>query len=163
MYSIYSMHNCITMLNVCIWRFFRFNNTTVHFSSVGWKVLHESFYWFNQKIRLRGTIRSRFPRKEMILPPSWTMAAATRKKALRFFSQFGAFILTRFGFWNCFSMLMLFAERADVKRYVKSSVDRLQWCSINTCDLQSFNKRIFIMKVLVLKLDLTDVFVHHHA
>lgn len=44
------------------------------------------------------------------------MAAATRKKALRFFSQFGAFILTRFGFWNCFSMLMLFAERADVKR-----------------------------------------------
>jgi len=46
------------------------------------------------------------------------MAAATRKKALRFFSQFGAFILTRFGFWNSFSMLMLFAERADVKRYV---------------------------------------------
>ncbi|XP_030631656.1 transmembrane protein 101 [Chanos chanos] len=44
------------------------------------------------------------------------MAAPSRKKALRFFSQFGAFILTRFGFWNCFSMLMLFAERADVKR-----------------------------------------------
>ncbi|TRY60598.1 hypothetical protein DNTS_007562 [Danionella cerebrum] len=44
------------------------------------------------------------------------MAATSRKKALRFFSQFGAFILTRFSFWNCFSMLMLFAERADVKR-----------------------------------------------
>uniref|UniRef100_A0A8C1SQM3 Transmembrane protein 101-like n=1 Tax=Cyprinus carpio TaxID=7962 RepID=A0A8C1SQM3_CYPCA len=44
------------------------------------------------------------------------MAAVTSKKALRFFSQFGAFILTRFSFWNCFSMLMLFAERADVKR-----------------------------------------------
>ncbi|XP_056627497.1 transmembrane protein 101 [Triplophysa dalaica] len=44
------------------------------------------------------------------------MAAATSKKAMRFLSQFGAFILTRFGFWNSFSMLMLFAERADVKR-----------------------------------------------
>lgn len=46
-----------------------------------------------------------------------TMAAPSGKQALRFLSQFGAFILTRFGFWNCFSMLMLFAERADSKRY----------------------------------------------
>ncbi|KAM6951874.1 transmembrane protein 101 [Aplochiton taeniatus] len=44
------------------------------------------------------------------------MAAPSRKQVLRFLSQFGAFILTRFGFWNCFSMLMLFAERADAKR-----------------------------------------------
>lgn len=45
-----------------------------------------------------------------------TMAAPSGKQAMRFLSQFGAFILTRFGFWNCFSMLMLFAERADSKR-----------------------------------------------
>ncbi|KAG5263039.1 hypothetical protein AALO_G00281780 [Alosa alosa] len=44
------------------------------------------------------------------------MAAPGRRELLRTLSQFGAFILTRFGFWNCFSMLMLFAERADVKR-----------------------------------------------
>ncbi|XP_015458693.1 transmembrane protein 101 isoform X2 [Astyanax mexicanus] len=44
------------------------------------------------------------------------MAAPSRREALRLLSQLGAFILTRFGFWNCFSMLMLFAERADVKR-----------------------------------------------
>ncbi|XP_063077412.1 transmembrane protein 101 [Engraulis encrasicolus] len=44
------------------------------------------------------------------------MAAPGRREVLRFISQFGSFILTRFGFWNCFSMLMLFAERADVKR-----------------------------------------------
>ncbi|XP_019721254.1 transmembrane protein 101 [Hippocampus comes] len=44
------------------------------------------------------------------------MAAPNRKQLLRFLSQFGAFILTRFGFWNCFCMLMLFAERADSKR-----------------------------------------------
>ncbi|KAI5617642.1 transmembrane protein 101 [Silurus asotus] len=44
------------------------------------------------------------------------MAAPSKRQMLRFISQFGAFILTRFGFWNCFSMLMLFAERADVKR-----------------------------------------------
>ncbi|KAM7381313.1 hypothetical protein PAMA_012253 [Pampus argenteus] len=44
------------------------------------------------------------------------MAAPNRKQLLRFLCQLGAFILTRFGFWNCFSMLMLFAERADSKR-----------------------------------------------
>ncbi|CAL8305999.1 unnamed protein product [Boreogadus saida] len=44
------------------------------------------------------------------------MAAPSRKQVLKFLCQFGAFILTRFGFWNCFSMLMLFAERADAKR-----------------------------------------------
>ncbi|RXN00237.1 Transmembrane protein 101 [Acipenser ruthenus] len=44
------------------------------------------------------------------------MAADSRKQILRLLSRFGAIILTRFGFWNCFSMLMLFAERADVKR-----------------------------------------------
>ncbi|XP_076856890.1 transmembrane protein 101 isoform X1 [Brachyhypopomus gauderio] len=44
------------------------------------------------------------------------MAAPSRKEVLRVIMQFGAFILTRVGFWNCFSMLMLFAERADVKR-----------------------------------------------
>ncbi|XP_072312626.1 transmembrane protein 101 [Eucyclogobius newberryi] len=44
------------------------------------------------------------------------MAAPSRKQLFRFLSQMGAFILTRFGFWNCFSMLMLFAERADSKR-----------------------------------------------
>ncbi|XP_010768971.1 transmembrane protein 101 [Notothenia coriiceps] len=44
------------------------------------------------------------------------MAAPSRKQTLRFLSQLGAFILTRFGFWNCFTMLMLFAERADSKR-----------------------------------------------
>ncbi|XP_051274715.1 transmembrane protein 101 [Dicentrarchus labrax] len=44
------------------------------------------------------------------------MAAPSRKQTFRFLSQLGAFILTRFGFWNCFSMLMLFAERADSKR-----------------------------------------------
>ncbi|XP_077406509.1 transmembrane protein 101 [Vanacampus margaritifer] len=44
------------------------------------------------------------------------MAAPSRKQLLRFLSQLGAFILTRFGFWNCFCMLMLFAERADSKR-----------------------------------------------
>ncbi|XP_028844040.1 transmembrane protein 101 [Denticeps clupeoides] len=44
------------------------------------------------------------------------MAAPGRRETLRLLSQFGAFILTRLGFWNCFSMLMLFAERADVKR-----------------------------------------------
>ncbi|KAM9426227.1 transmembrane protein 101 [Pholidichthys leucotaenia] len=44
------------------------------------------------------------------------MAGPSRKQIMRFLSQFGAFILTRFGFWNCFSMLMLFAERADSNR-----------------------------------------------
>ncbi|XP_062859662.1 transmembrane protein 101 [Trichomycterus rosablanca] len=44
------------------------------------------------------------------------MAAPSRKQILRLITQLGALILTRFGFWNCFSMLMLFAERADVKR-----------------------------------------------
>ncbi|KAF6730023.1 Transmembrane protein 101 [Oryzias melastigma] len=44
------------------------------------------------------------------------MAGPSRKQMLRFLCQLGAFILTRFGFWNCFSMLMLFAERADSKR-----------------------------------------------
>ncbi|XP_054860152.1 transmembrane protein 101 isoform X2 [Amphiprion ocellaris] len=44
------------------------------------------------------------------------MAGPSRKEMLRFLSQLGAFILTRFGFWNCFCMLMLFAERADSKR-----------------------------------------------
>ncbi|XP_057682362.1 transmembrane protein 101 [Corythoichthys intestinalis] len=44
------------------------------------------------------------------------MAAPSRKQLLRFLSQLGVFILTRFGFWNCFCMLMLFAERADTKR-----------------------------------------------
>ncbi|XP_077594349.1 transmembrane protein 101 [Stigmatopora nigra] len=44
------------------------------------------------------------------------MAAPSRKQMLRFLSQLGVFILTRFGFWNCFCMLMLFAERADSKR-----------------------------------------------
>ncbi|XP_015818273.1 transmembrane protein 101 [Nothobranchius furzeri] len=44
------------------------------------------------------------------------MAGPSRKQMFRFLSQLGAFILTRFGFWNCFSMLMLFAERADLKR-----------------------------------------------
>ncbi|XP_051795845.1 transmembrane protein 101 [Acanthochromis polyacanthus] len=44
------------------------------------------------------------------------MAGPSRKQMLRFLSQLGAFILTRFGFWNCFCMLMLFAERADSKR-----------------------------------------------
>uniref|UniRef100_A0A3P9NZW0 Transmembrane protein 101 n=1 Tax=Poecilia reticulata TaxID=8081 RepID=A0A3P9NZW0_POERE len=44
------------------------------------------------------------------------MAGPSRKQMLRFLGQLGAFILTRFGFWNCFSMLMLFAERADSKR-----------------------------------------------
>ncbi|KAG5854921.1 transmembrane protein 101 [Anguilla rostrata] len=44
------------------------------------------------------------------------MAAPSRKEALRLLTRFGAIILTRFGFWNCFSMLMLFAERADIKR-----------------------------------------------
>lgn len=56
------------------------------------------------------------PRKEVIYfrhPEPWLLPPA--KKALRFFSQLRAFILTRFSFWNCFSMLMLFVERADVK------------------------------------------------
>ncbi|KAJ8284468.1 hypothetical protein COCON_G00033180 [Conger conger] len=44
------------------------------------------------------------------------MAAPSRKEVFRLLSRFGAIILTRFGFWNCFSMLMLFAERADIKR-----------------------------------------------
>ncbi|KAG7506804.1 transmembrane protein 101 [Solea senegalensis] len=44
------------------------------------------------------------------------MAAPDRKQVFKFISQLGAFILTRFGFWNCFCMLMLFAERADSKR-----------------------------------------------
>ncbi|XP_054656796.1 transmembrane protein 101 [Dunckerocampus dactyliophorus] len=44
------------------------------------------------------------------------MAAPSRKQVLRFLGQLGAFILTRFGFWNCFCMLMLFAERAGSKR-----------------------------------------------
>ncbi|XP_006638299.2 transmembrane protein 101 [Lepisosteus oculatus] len=44
------------------------------------------------------------------------MAAPNRKNVLRLLSRFGAIILTRFGFWNCFSVLMLFAERADVNR-----------------------------------------------
>ncbi|KAJ8364706.1 hypothetical protein SKAU_G00135370 [Synaphobranchus kaupii] len=44
------------------------------------------------------------------------MAAPSRKEVLRLLTRFGAIILTRFGFWNCFSMLMLFAERADIKR-----------------------------------------------
>ncbi|CAB1338370.1 unnamed protein product [Coregonus sp. 'balchen'] len=44
------------------------------------------------------------------------MAAPSSRQVLRRLCQFGAFILTRFGFWNCFTMLMLFAERADVKR-----------------------------------------------
>jgi len=65
---------------------------------------------------------------ELLLWRQWSsmyctraMAAPSRKQALKFLCQFGAFILTRFGFWNCFSMLMLFAERADAKRYVRSS------------------------------------------
>lgn len=92
------------------------------------------------------------PRKQMILPASWTMAAATRKKALRFFSQFGAFILTRFSFWNCFSMLMLFAERADVKRYVENTVNSLQGHRTNTRDMQLFNKRTFRIKAFVFEM-----------
>ncbi|KAJ3607576.1 hypothetical protein NHX12_024627 [Muraenolepis orangiensis] len=44
------------------------------------------------------------------------MAAPSRKQLLSFLSQFGSFLLTRFGFWNCFSSLMMFAERADAKR-----------------------------------------------
>ncbi|KAK1159131.1 transmembrane protein 101-like [Acipenser oxyrinchus oxyrinchus] len=44
------------------------------------------------------------------------MAADSRKHVFKLLSRFGAIILTRFGFWNCFSMLMLFAERADLKR-----------------------------------------------
>ncbi|KPP70331.1 transmembrane protein 101-like [Scleropages formosus] len=44
------------------------------------------------------------------------MASLNRKQVFRLLSRFGAFILSRFAFWNCFSMLMLFAERADVKR-----------------------------------------------
>ncbi|MGH0133077.1 UNVERIFIED_CONTAM: hypothetical protein FKN15_045378 [Acipenser sinensis] len=44
------------------------------------------------------------------------MAADSRKQVFKLLSRFGAIILTRFGFWNCFSMLMLFAERADIKR-----------------------------------------------
>ncbi|KAK7919260.1 hypothetical protein WMY93_010544 [Mugilogobius chulae] len=53
------------------------------------------------------------------------MAAPSRKQLFRFLSQMGAFILTRFGFWNCFSMLMLFAERADSKRKPDISVPYL--------------------------------------
>ncbi|XP_061763630.1 transmembrane protein 101 isoform X1 [Nerophis ophidion] len=44
------------------------------------------------------------------------MAVPSGKQMLRFLCQLGAFILTRFGFWNCFCMLMLFAERAESKR-----------------------------------------------
>ncbi|MBN3288959.1 TM101 protein, partial [Polypterus senegalus] len=44
------------------------------------------------------------------------MAADSRKKIFRLLCRFGAIILTRFGFWNCFCMLMLFAERTEVKR-----------------------------------------------
>ncbi|XP_066518787.1 transmembrane protein 101 [Hoplias malabaricus] len=44
------------------------------------------------------------------------MAARSRRDALRFLCQFGVFIITRFSFFNCFCMLMLFAERADIKR-----------------------------------------------
>lgn len=69
-------------------------------------------------MRVSHRKRSKHVWQYEVLPPFWTMAAVTRKKAMRYLSQFGAFILTRFGFWNSFSMLMLFAERADVKRYV---------------------------------------------
>uniref|UniRef100_H3B7V9 Transmembrane protein 101 n=1 Tax=Latimeria chalumnae TaxID=7897 RepID=H3B7V9_LATCH len=44
------------------------------------------------------------------------MAMDLKKTVLRLLMRSGAVILTRFPFWNCFSMLMLFAERADVKR-----------------------------------------------
>ncbi|XP_061413599.1 transmembrane protein 101 [Lethenteron reissneri] len=44
------------------------------------------------------------------------MAALTRLRVNAALMRFGAIVLTRFPFWNCFSMLMLFAERADSKR-----------------------------------------------
>uniref|UniRef100_UPI00398F37D3 transmembrane protein 101 isoform X1 n=2 Tax=Pristiophorus japonicus TaxID=55135 RepID=UPI00398F37D3 len=44
------------------------------------------------------------------------MALESRRKLFKLLMRFGAIILTRFPFWNCFSMLMLFAERADQRR-----------------------------------------------
>ncbi|XP_048470367.1 transmembrane protein 101 [Rhincodon typus] len=41
------------------------------------------------------------------------MALEVRRRLFKILMRFGAIILTRFPFWNCFSMLMLFAERAD--------------------------------------------------
>ncbi|XP_043911092.1 transmembrane protein 101 [Protopterus annectens] len=44
------------------------------------------------------------------------MAPNLRVRLLRNLMRLGSFILTRFPFWNCFSMLMLFAERAEARR-----------------------------------------------
>ncbi|XP_069093947.1 transmembrane protein 101 [Pleurodeles waltl] len=44
------------------------------------------------------------------------MAAAGRRRVLQVLMRFGSVLLTRFPFWNCFSLLMLYAERADAKR-----------------------------------------------
>ncbi|XP_043531025.1 transmembrane protein 101 isoform X2 [Chiloscyllium plagiosum] len=44
------------------------------------------------------------------------MALEVRRRLFKILMRFGAIILTRFPFWNCFSMLMLFAERADQRR-----------------------------------------------
>ncbi|XP_038635231.1 transmembrane protein 101 isoform X1 [Scyliorhinus canicula] len=44
------------------------------------------------------------------------MALEARRRLFKLLMRFGAIILTRFPFWNCFSMLMLFAERADQRR-----------------------------------------------
>ncbi|XP_019331277.1 transmembrane protein 101 isoform X2 [Alligator mississippiensis] len=43
-------------------------------------------------------------------------AGGRRRRVLRLLMQFGALLLTRFPFWNCFGALLLFAERADARR-----------------------------------------------
>ncbi|XP_042199341.1 transmembrane protein 101 [Callorhinchus milii] len=40
----------------------------------------------------------------------------SRRRLYKLLMRFGAIILTRFPFWNCFSMLMLFADRAEHRR-----------------------------------------------
>ncbi|XP_029429350.1 transmembrane protein 101 [Rhinatrema bivittatum] len=44
------------------------------------------------------------------------MAAGSRRQLLKLLMRLGSILLTRFPFWNCFSQLMLYAERADARR-----------------------------------------------
>lgn len=65
----------------------------------------------------RGCACAEGPRGALLPPRTKMAAGGRRRRVLRLLMQFGALLLTRFPFWNCFGALLLFAERADARRW----------------------------------------------